>query len=104
MQNDTMQQKIIDEAEKDKSAMNRRAKTAELVLGFAILMILSLTCGLYYNLYNKDKHDEKIKSQVDEQVAHYFSIAQNDQSEALTAPDVAPDSTGKYTSTHKILP
>lgn len=64
--------KTFAEGEADRQMMDRRAKTAEVILAFVILAILSCGCGLYFNLYNKKKSETRLQAQVNEQVAQYF--------------------------------
>jgi hypothetical protein len=40
--------------------MNRRARTAELILGLVIVLILNLACISYFKMYNKKSTEDQM--------------------------------------------
>lgn len=64
--------------------MDRRARTAEIILGLVIVIILNCACISYCKMYNKKKNSDAMQSQVNEQVANYFALASSDPSELST--------------------
>ena len=61
--------------------MDRRARTAEIVLGMVIVFILNCACISYCKMNNKKKNTEVMQAQVNEQVSAYFALASSDPSE-----------------------
>ena len=55
--------------------MNRRAKTAEIVLGIVIVLILNCACIAYCKMFNKKKTADKMQIEVNESVSQYFALA-----------------------------
>jgi hypothetical protein len=49
--------------------MNRRAKTAEIVLGIVIVLILNCACIAYCKMFNKKKTADKMQIEVNETVS-----------------------------------
>lgn len=58
--------------------MERRAKTAQLIMAIFIMVVLTVACGMYFCMYHKDKQDRRMEKQVEAQVAQYFRLSQND--------------------------
>lgn len=69
-----------EEYEKSLKGMDRRAHTAEVILGLVFVLILSCACMIYFGLYGKKKAEADMQSHVNEQVAQYFTLSQNDDS------------------------
>jgi len=65
-------EKKYKEYDEGKVGMERRAKTAEVILALVIVFILTCSFLLYNRLYNKKKVDKEMENAVNEQVAQYF--------------------------------
>ena len=70
-----------EEYDKTLQDMDRRARTAEIILGLVIVFILNCACISYCKMYNKKKNSEVMQAAVNEQVASYFALASSDPSE-----------------------
>ena len=64
--------------------MDRRARTAEIILGLVIVFILNCACISYCKMYNKKKNSDVMQAAVNEQVASYFALASSDPTELST--------------------
>ena len=58
--------------------MDKRAGTAEIVLGAVVTCVIIGACLAYLKLYNKKEHDAQMQVAVNESVANYFQLAQSD--------------------------
>jgi len=54
--------------------MEKRARTAEIVLGLVVVLILNCACIAYCKMFNKKKTEEQIQIEVNESVAQYFAL------------------------------
>ena len=64
------------------SGMERRAMTAEIILGIVIAIIINLSCFLYCKGYNKKESEGAMQAAVNEQVSQYFALAANEHQAA----------------------
>lgn len=58
--------------------MSKRARTAELVMGLLVVIILNCACIAYCKMYNKKKTTDRMQLEVNESVSQYFALAHND--------------------------
>ena len=60
--------------------LDKRAHTAELIFGILIVFVINCLCIAYCKMYNKKKTEDRMQVQVNESVAQYFALSQNDES------------------------
>ena len=70
----------MDLNEKSLEILERRAKTAEVVLAMTIVFILNCACVAYCKMTNKKKNTQNMQLAVNEQVSQYFALAQDEAS------------------------
>lgn len=66
------------EYDKNLVGMSRRARTAEIILGLVIVMLINIACFLYCKGYNKERTDSNMQTAVNDQVSQYFALAANE--------------------------
>ena len=64
--------KQFDEYEKTLTGMEHRAKGAEIVLGFLVVMIINCLCFAFCRIHNRKKREDDQQIVVNEQVSQYF--------------------------------
>lgn len=72
-------QRIEEEAEQDKNALQKRARLAEIILFLVIACLLTASFMIYGKLYNKKKVDQQMQDAINAQVSQYFQLAASEE-------------------------